>query len=482
MIKEGIKRMFATLAPPIPLNAILQQPKAEGRPKIQSDYAENDASAPSYILNRPFYDERSAQPLTVTWDGVIGDKPAHDISGSGQQIFVKLSDTVFTYEQLAEGSITISTIDQHICLPMIGFIVEGRALGIDIESTICLIDDMPVFAVCYESGDFGGLDVTAGSYSLCMQENGVSMLYTSRVGIPTTSGDTKKLDDKFIDTSWLAKSEITGKQHLFTAFVDSDLASSEIESFPESSNVFTVIINGEEFEFGEYEWEFVTDPNFGSAVTIQYRDYFSIVLLLDYNVVLIQTDEEHRGFITLIAKTEKHNDLPGKYISDTTIFNLQKGLSIIADSSFNDELFEKSKEALKLGKFVELSDYTLISAATHDFDGHIYNTAVTMSNSGIFRLDNYSGNYETTRILDLPGAYEMDNPDGKRANDILIFDGKKYTTRRLNDTLTEDSKLPAMESAVYNAVNALQTQFDEFQSRITAATESLENTLNGGEL
>lgn len=95
---------------------------------VQADYAQNDFNAADYIKNRPggYYDD-----YEITWDGEIGDRLVVDV-GEGKQM-VKVSDRVFTTEELVGGEVTItasSDEDTWIITPEeIHTIPPGLALG-----------------------------------------------------------------------------------------------------------------------------------------------------------------------------------------------------------------------------------------------------------------------------------------------------------------------------------------------------------------
>lgn len=63
----------------------------------QSDYAQNDATQPNYIKNRPGGYYQTVPAINIQWDGVVGDKPNAVIGGN---IVVKVSDEILTAEQI----------------------------------------------------------------------------------------------------------------------------------------------------------------------------------------------------------------------------------------------------------------------------------------------------------------------------------------------------------------------------------------------
>lgn len=70
----------------------------------QADWNQNDESAADYVKNRPGGYTQATPGYEITWDGVVGDKVVVD-GGAAQ--FVKVSDRVFTAEELIGATITV---------------------------------------------------------------------------------------------------------------------------------------------------------------------------------------------------------------------------------------------------------------------------------------------------------------------------------------------------------------------------------------
>lgn len=69
----------------------------------QPDWNQNDETAADYVKNRPGgYTMQTIQGYEITWDGVIGDKVAVN---AGEEQLVKVSDRVFTTEELIGATI-----------------------------------------------------------------------------------------------------------------------------------------------------------------------------------------------------------------------------------------------------------------------------------------------------------------------------------------------------------------------------------------
>lgn len=78
--------------------------KSLGGEQVQTDWNQNDATAKDYIKNRPGGYTKTTPGYEITWDGVVGDKVVVD---GGEAQFVKVSDRVFTVEELIGATVTV---------------------------------------------------------------------------------------------------------------------------------------------------------------------------------------------------------------------------------------------------------------------------------------------------------------------------------------------------------------------------------------
>lgn len=94
-----------------------------GAPQVQTDWNQNDESAVDYIKNRPGGYTKTTPGYEITWDGAVGDKVVVD---TGEMQFVKVSDRVFTAEELIGATVTVgdqsSTINNDNILSQNGVI------------------------------------------------------------------------------------------------------------------------------------------------------------------------------------------------------------------------------------------------------------------------------------------------------------------------------------------------------------------------
>ena len=77
----------------------------------QADWNQNDESAADYVKNRPGGYTKATPGYEITWDGVVGDKVVVD---SGGKQIVKVSDRVFTVEELIGATVTFG--DQSLTI------------------------------------------------------------------------------------------------------------------------------------------------------------------------------------------------------------------------------------------------------------------------------------------------------------------------------------------------------------------------------
>lgn len=103
--------------------------KSLGGEQVQTDWNQNDATAKDYIKNRIGGYTKATPGYEITWDGVVGDKVVVDSAGMQ---FVKVSDRVFTAEELIGATVTSgnhsSTINNDDIVSQNGLIVASSIL------------------------------------------------------------------------------------------------------------------------------------------------------------------------------------------------------------------------------------------------------------------------------------------------------------------------------------------------------------------
>ena len=70
----------------------------------QHDWNQNDETAADYVKNRPGGYTKTTPGYEIMWDGAVGDKVMIDV---GEAQLVKVSDRVFTVEELIGATVTV---------------------------------------------------------------------------------------------------------------------------------------------------------------------------------------------------------------------------------------------------------------------------------------------------------------------------------------------------------------------------------------
>ena len=128
----------------------------------QADWNQNDESAADYVKNRPGGYTKTTPGYEITWDGAVGDKVVVD---GGEMQFVKVSDRVFTVEELTGATMIFG--DRSLIVSNDAIISQNGIITITNE----------VFLVCSAPTTIEGITVPeAGTYFLKMGEGFVSSL------------------------------------------------------------------------------------------------------------------------------------------------------------------------------------------------------------------------------------------------------------------------------------------------------------------
>ena len=167
----------------------------------QSDWNENDTTSPAYIQNRTHYE--ATPSFDITWDGVIGDRFALDMSQFGFDgiYFVKIDDRVFSLEELVG-----STIYDYYGVPQQDKI-KINAEDCDAYHYPGLYDIRNYAIVVYDAEQLNtalGLPegtIVNGTYFYTRPEDG--MYVTRFVG----RDNSKKLDTKYLPDGYPYESE-----------------------------------------------------------------------------------------------------------------------------------------------------------------------------------------------------------------------------------------------------------------------------------
>lgn len=134
---------------------------------VQSDYAQNDATQPDYIKNRPGGYYQTVPGVDITWDGVIGDRPKAQLDEG--MYMVKVGDEILTADRVI-GATVVSVrgaesqsmiLSEDRIMSGDGFVMETRGSIISCSKTTFEIDGLPLtlpetgtyFAHMEEAGD-----------------------------------------------------------------------------------------------------------------------------------------------------------------------------------------------------------------------------------------------------------------------------------------------------------------------------------------
>lgn len=117
---------------------------------VQSDYAQNDATQPDYIKNRPGGYYQTVPGLDITWDGVIGDRPKAPLDEG--MYMVKVGDEILTADRVI-GSTVVSVrgaesqsriLSEDKIMSGDGFVMETRGSIISCSKTTFEMYGMPL--------------------------------------------------------------------------------------------------------------------------------------------------------------------------------------------------------------------------------------------------------------------------------------------------------------------------------------------------
>lgn len=210
--------------------------------KVQSDYAENDPSAPSHILNRPFYSETVTEPLEITWDGVWGGRPYIVLQqqGFGGTCLVKVSDEFFDAEQLRSGYVTFGGSGDET-IPISELSIQTINIGNAIIRSVAIKNTIPLLFSASENVNADGIQAEKGIYFLSSSLRDeeytdiLQRLYVSSLSFPSVTYEKYyKLDNNFVDAEWMAtESEGVGtKKFSLVNFSDALVVGGVVRNFP----------------------------------------------------------------------------------------------------------------------------------------------------------------------------------------------------------------------------------------------------------
>lgn len=281
-----------------------------------------------------------------------------------------------------------------------------------------------------------------------------------------------KLPNKFLDLDWIPKTETT-QEVLYEGSV-SGSSSIGLKNEPQLLDLDTVLV----FHVGD-----------------DVREVRGLGATVPIGIVAYKYDFPNGGYIAVTASADNGTQMEYSVESETNVlitllkrvpnpipsYFLPDGIGSAAVITINNRIADgiggheaEISEAWNGGGRVVLQftdgSLTLLSFLTH-LNGMMA-TAVT-ARGEVYLFDSLSG--RNGLALDIWGM--VDDP----ARVLFKAEGSTgFIPTALNSTLTAGSTLPAQEGAVFTAINNLQTQFDNFQTRVATITETLESTLSGG--
>lgn len=146
---------------------------------VQSDYAQNDATQPDYIKNRPGGYYQTVPGVGITWDGVIGDRPkAQQDEG---EYLVKVGEEVLAAEQLVGATVTMVEGSENTNMVLLeDNVMSGDGFVMDTEWDIisCSKTTFEIYGMPFTFPE-------TGTYFVYIEQNG-NKTYVSSLTKPET--------------------------------------------------------------------------------------------------------------------------------------------------------------------------------------------------------------------------------------------------------------------------------------------------------
>ena len=200
---EGLKRFWENLA----LKLSNKVDKVEGKGLSTNDYTTTEkaklASAVTEeifneeISKRPTaYDTRKTEPLTIEWDGVIGEREwfVMDEDIDRATLAVKVSDATPSYQEIMAGTILTNTKTEEIPVEQFQTMAFGSstvAFGENDEGFFCVVDPADL---AEEEERF-----THGLWLTIQDDRVENKTFVTRLFLPSVAtGERKTLDPKYL--------------------------------------------------------------------------------------------------------------------------------------------------------------------------------------------------------------------------------------------------------------------------------------------
>lgn len=150
---------------------------AGGGAGVQPDWNQNDSTAVDFVKNRPgAFQVPQKDAVTITWDGVVGDKETIDMGGL---LFVKVSDDIFYPPNLYGATVTSKNGDNEFQTVVSQY---GNTINYFSQGITIIGNRFSAISVA-QSADIYGLQFTAGTWF----QRSSDTIYTKELS--TISGD-----------------------------------------------------------------------------------------------------------------------------------------------------------------------------------------------------------------------------------------------------------------------------------------------------
>jgi len=166
------------------------------------------------IEKRPVaYKEIVTEPLEITWDGVWGGRPYKVVEREGINglAMVKVTDMVFTVEQLQSAYITMQGADGSETVPVSDLTIEESSFG-SFHAYDIRAGGASIVSVIAEGGAIDGISFEKGTYFLLVQtfnDNAIYREFVSSLAFPSIIYEKYyKLDNNFVDAKWMATESV----------------------------------------------------------------------------------------------------------------------------------------------------------------------------------------------------------------------------------------------------------------------------------
>ncbi|MBQ9169186.1 MAG: hypothetical protein IJX67_12400 [Oscillospiraceae bacterium] len=286
------------------------------------------ADSDNHILNRTHWNE--TQYVDNTFDGNLDGK--HHLMLDDGFYMVKVSDTVLGESDLVGATIEVYEDGE------IGSVAIPSDMIQDLSS-----DGIPVIAVseaifCVQQNfSFYGFSFEAGTYFMCIVENGESVCYVKSLScLPNQKEVIHKLEEKYLDTEWMAK-YIEGSEEILGEAIQPFSGSTRKtarQSFQftlEAGQTYEVTWDGETYlcTAGEIREEYIAAAYIGNSYMLDenYPDTgepFAIACLTIMGLVLFTqiatTDQAESHTIAIRQVGKVRNRIPFNFMPKRYVF------------------------------------------------------------------------------------------------------------------------------------------------------------------